>query len=546
MVMLDLWYKNTIVYCVDVETYMDSDGDGIGDFPGLSHRLDYIAGLGVTCIWLLPFYPSPNRDNGYDVTDYYSVDPRLGSLGDFVEFARQARHRGIRVIIDLVANHTSEQHPWFQQARQDANSRYRDYYVWSDEEPDDMHEGVIFPGVQDRIWSYDEQAGAYYLHRFYHHQPDLNIANPAVREEICKIMGFWLELGVSGFRVDAAPFLIEHKGIADAHAPESYAYLEEFRSFLSWRRGDAIMLAEANVPPEEVENYFGDNDRMHMLFNFVLNQHIFLALARGETGPIQHALQATPAPPPTGQWAVFLRNHDELDLGRLTPEQHNEICQAFNLTPDMWLYNRGPRRRLPPLLGGDPHRVRLAYSLALTLPGTPVIFYGEEIGMGDDLSLPERNSVRTPMQWSDEPNGGFSTAPPDQVVCPVISDETYGYQQVNVAALQRDPNSLLNWIERMIRTRKDCPELGWGEYELIETGNPAVLAHACAWRGGTVMALHNLSGEVCTITLDLNGYAATHLIDLLGDEQYTPVGDTHEVQLEGYGYRWFRVGGARH
>lgn len=412
--MLDLWYKNAILYCIDVETYKDANGDGVGDFEGLTQRLDYIAGLGITCIWLLPFYPTPNKDNGYDVMDYYNVDTRLGTLGDFVEFTRQANDRGIRVIVDLVINHTSDQHPWFQAACKDENSKYRNYYVWSKEKPEDADEGIVFPGYQKSTWTYNPEAGAYYFHRFYDHQADLNITNPQVREEIQKIMGFWLALGVSGFRVDAAQFLIEvrdNQAQLDVESP--YHYLKEIRNFLSWRRGDAILLAEANVSLEELPKYFGDGDKMQMLFNFIVNQNLFLALAREKATPLVEALKAMPAIPETGQWGHFIRNHDELSLDKLSDAQQNEIADAF--APDkeqMWIFDRGIRRRFAPMVDSDPRRLRLAYSLVLTLPGTPVINYGEELGMGDDLSLEERNSARTPMQWSSQPNGEFSPAPP--------------------------------------------------------------------------------------------------------------------------------------
>ncbi len=544
--MLDLWYKNAIIYCLDVEVFMDGNGDGIGDFEGLTQCLDYISGLGITCIWLQPFYPTPNQDDGYDVMDFYSVDPRLGTLGDFVEFIRYARERGLRVIIDLVVNHTSIQHPWFQAARTDKHSKYRDFYVWAEEKPADAEEGIIFPGVQKSTWTYDEQAEAYYFHRFYEYQPDLNITNPAVREEIYKIMGFWLELGVSGFRIDAAPFLIELKGIKDTgDIKDPYLYLKEIRNLLSWRRGDAILLAEANVSMEEVSNYFGDGDKMHMLFHFVANQGIILALARSLAFPIVEALKAAPAIPEIGQWAHFIRNHDELSLDKLTAAQRDEIAAQF--APDkekMWVYERGIRRRLPPMLNNDERRIKLTYSLMLTLPGTPVLRYGEEIGMGDDLSLKERNSTRTPMQWSTEKNGGFSTVSPEKLVRPVITTGEYGYEQLNVVAQRRDPMSLLNWMERAIRTRKDCPEFGWGTWQLIETENKSVFAHRCEWNKSVVIAIHNLADVACTVKLDLGASDAGYLIDLLSDRQYQSiVGSSYTVELQGYGYRWLRVGG---
>jgi maltose alpha-D-glucosyltransferase/alpha-amylase len=477
----DLWYKDAVIYELDVRTYQDGDGDGVGDFRGLLQRLPHLAGLGVTCLWLQPLYPSPNKDGGYDITDYYGIDPRLGTLGDFVEFMHQAGERGIRVIIDLVVNHTSDQHPWFQAARKGRRSPYRDYYIWSEEEPKDLQSGVVFPGVQDGVWTYDEVAGAYYYHQFYDHQPDLNIANPQVREEICKVMGFWLELGVSGFRVDAAPFLGGDPTSGDAKSEELYEYLEEFRQFCSWRRGDAIFLAEANVPAEEVLDYFGYGPQIHMLFSFLVNQHLFLALARQDPAPLVGILKRLPKLPATGQWANFLRNHDELDLGRLSAGGREEVYADFAPDEDMRAYGRGIRRRLAAMLRGDRRRVELAYSLLFSLPGTPVIRYGDEIGMGDDLSLVERASVRTPMQWSSEENGGFSTAPRQQLFKPVITGGDYGYERVNVAVQQRDAGSLLNWMERLIRVRKGCPEFGRGRLTALERREPGVLLHRCEW-----------------------------------------------------------------
>ena len=540
--MRDLWYKDALIYCLDVETFMDANGDGIGDFAGLASRLDYLAGLGINTLWLLPFFPSPNRDNGYDVMDYYGVDDRLGTLGDFVEFIRAARERGLRVLIDLVVNHTSDQHPWFQQARRDPDSRYRDFYVWSDEKPADADEGVVFPGVQEAVWTYDRTAKAYYFHRFYKHQPDLNIANGAVREEIERIMGFWLELGVSGFRVDAAPFLIELKGIEVPGTAEPYEYLREFRDFLSWRRGDAILLAEANVAMEKVPEYFGDGTKLHLLFNFMLNQHLFLALARKTKAPLVEGFHLPPAIPDSGQWVNFLRNHDELDLGRLTEAQRQTVFEAFAPEEGMRLYERGIRRRLPPMLGGDERRVRMAYSLMFTLPGTPVLRYGEEIGMGEDLSLPERTAVRTAMQWSGEKNGGFSGADPGDLARPAIEGGEYGYETVNVDRQRRDPDSLLSWMERTIRIRKECPEFGWGAWSIVETDQPDVFAHACQHEGGTVVAVHNLAERDVEGALDLSPFGASKAVDLLGGRRETALdGQTHAFSLDPYGFRWFRL-----
>ena len=552
----DLWYKDAVFYALDVETFQDSDGDGVGDLRGLTRRLDYLAGLGVTCLWLLPFYPSPNRDNGYDVTDYYGVDPRLGTLGDFVDFVRAARDRGLRVVVDLVVNHTSDQHPWFQAARRVPDSPYRDYYVWSREKPADAHEGVVFPGEQDSVWTYDEAAGAYYLHRFYAHQPDLNVANPAVREEIRQVMGFWLELGVSGFRIDAAPFLVELKGLGPeevgryAHGRAPHDFLEAMREFVQWRRGDAVLLAEANVGADEVPGYFGEGDRMHLLFHFMANQRLFLALARGEAAPVGEGLAAPPPIPRTAQWAQFLRLHDELDLGRLTDAERDEVFRALAPDPRAHLYGRGVRRRLPPMLGNDRRRLELAYSLMLSLPGTPVLRYGDEVGMGDDLSLEARAAVRTPMQWSPGRNAGFSSAPAERLVRPVIAAGEYAHGRgVNVQDQDEDPASLLEWTRRMVRLRRACPELGWGAWRVLDAGDPAVFALAAEWRGGAVLAVHNLAGEARGAALDLAPWEGRPVVDLLrrgpggrARDEDAPAGrDPFRVTLGPYGYRWYRL-----
>jgi maltose alpha-D-glucosyltransferase/alpha-amylase len=542
--MRDLWYKDAVIYCLDVETYQDDNADGIGDFPGLTDRLDHIAGLGATCIWLLPFYPTPNRDNGYDILDYYNVDPRLGTLGDFTEFVRQARERGLRVIADLVVNHTSDQHPWFRAARSDPDSPYRDYYVWADDPPEDAPEPLIYDEDEGSgsVWEYDERADAYYFHRFFKHQPDLNIANPLVREEIMRIMGFWLELGVSGFRLDAAPYLIELRGIEDeAEVSAPYEYLREFREFLSWRKGDAILLAEANVEPEQVEDYVGDGRRMHMLFNFVANQKLFLALAQESTDPLEEGLHDPPELPSTGQWAHFLRNHDELTLDKLTDSEREDVFDAFAPTEEEQIFGRGIRRRLPPMLSGGGRQTRMAYSLMLSLPGTPVLRYGQEIGMGDDLSLEGRHSVRTAMQWSDEKNGGFTKAEEGELARPVIREGEYGFHHLNVEQQRNENDSLLNWMVRMIRLRKECGEIGWGDWSVIETGEESVFAHVCRHQDRAIVAVHNLSGEERTVELDLSPLPDGHLNDLMTDTKYEPITeDEHRLRLDGYGYRWLR------
>jgi len=539
--MRDLWYKDAVIYCLDVDRFQDSNGDGVGDFAGLKDRLSYIAGLGFTCVWLLPFYPTPDRDNGYDVKDYYSVDPELGTLGDFVEFIHLARERGLRVIVDLVVNHTSRDHPWFQAARSDPESPYRDYYVWSKTKPEDAHEGVIFPGVQESIWTYDRKAGEYYLHRFYPHQPDLNVGNPKVRDEIERIMGFWLALGVSGFRIDAAPFVVEMKGVDREDVRDPLEFLADFRSFLSWRRGDAIMLAEANLAPSEMLDYFSD-DKLQMGFNFILNQHLFLALARQQSAPLIEGLLTPPPMPPNSQWATFLRNHDELDLGRLSESQRQDTFAQFAPEPSMQLYERGIRRRLAAMLDGHPQRLKMAYSLMLSLPGTPVINYGEEIGMGDDLSLKERDAVRTPMQWSADDNAGFSTARPGELIAPVVSKGKFDYRGLNVSAQRKDPESLLNWLERALRVRKENREFGWGSVDIVETGDAAVFGHRLEHEGGVILAVHNLADKGVRVHLDVSEYEGRRLVDLIDHSEREPVrGERHELDLEPYGFHWFRV-----
>lgn len=538
----DLWYKNAVIYNLELDTFKDSDGDGIGDFKGLTQQLGYLDALGVDVIWLAPFQPSPRQDNGYDVADYYGVNPLYGSAGDFSEFMNQAEKRGIRVIMDLVVNHTSDQHPWFQQARQDKNSRYRNWYVWSRERPEDWNKGMVFPGVQKETWTYDKKAGEYYSHRFYRFQPDLNFDNPEVQTEVQKIIGYWLRMGVAGFRLDAVPFIIEDPYSNRENPEHRFSLLKKLIRYVEWRKGNAVVLGEANVEPGENVDYFGkEGNGMHLMFNFYANQHLFYSLATGEAETFISALQATKSIPDAAQWANFLRNHDELDLGRLTEEQRNKVYEAFGPKKNMQLYDRGIRRRLAPMLG-DRKKLELAYSLLFSLPGTPVIRYGDEIGMGDDLSLKERNAVRTPMQWSDELNAGFSKA--RKTERPVIDEGEFSYHHVNVAAQRRDSNSLLNWTARMIRLRKECPEIGLGEWEIISLASPQVLAVKYDWEGSQILMVHNFSKEPQQVQLKSEVAAGKKLVNLMEEKDYT-VGsnDTYELNLDGYGYQWYRVGG---
>ena len=537
----DLWYKNAVIYCLNVETFLDSNGDGVGDFVGLTDRLPYLAGLGVTCLWLLPFFPSPNLDDGYDVSDYYGVHPRTGTFGDFVEFMNHARQLGLRVIVDLVVNHTSDRHPWYKAARKDPASPYREYYVWSKKRPRNWNQGMVFPGVQKETWTRDPLAKAFYFHRFYDFQPDLNTHNPAVKEELMRIMGFWLQLGVSGFRMDAVPFLIERKG-AGVKPTRDYELLHEMRDFLQWRCRDAIMLAEANVPPGQSMQYFGEQgDRLQMMLNFWVNQRMFYTLATGDTAPLKEALVATYERPYAAQWGVFLRTHDELDLGRLTELQRARVFEAFAPEKRMQLYNRGIRRRLAPMLNNDRRRIELANSLMFTLPGTPVIRYGDEIGMGDDLRLPERYAARTPMQWSSHRHGGFTSG--RRVLRRLVNDPIYGYRHVNVADQRRDPNSLLNWTERIIRTRKECAEISWGDWKILPRLPDPVLGMRYDWNDRSTIVLHNFADRPCAVRLHVDGPQRCRLVNLLSqDTSEADDSGRHLVQLEPYGYRWFRVG----
>jgi maltose alpha-D-glucosyltransferase/alpha-amylase len=544
--MSDRWYEKAVIYCLDIDTYADSDGDGIGDIRGLIGRLDYIARLGATCIWLNPIHPSPDRDDGYDVADFYNVDPRFGTLGDFAELLHQAGNLGIKVIIDLVVNHTSDQHPWFRSARSSPESPYRDWYVWSETAPPDRHQGMVFPGEQNETWSFDRTAKQWYYHRFYKFQPDLNIKNPQVKEEIKKICAFWLQLGVSGFRMDAVPFIIEETVAGEPNPPKDLNYLTELRQHIQWRKGDAVLLAEANVEPDQLKHFFGDiggsSNRIHMLFDFMLNGRLMLALARRNPEGIIDALKDTPALPVGGQWATFLRNHDEVDLSRLTAEQRAEVFEQFGPDENMRLYGRGIRRRLAPMLGNDRKRIELAYALQFSLRGTPVIRYGEEIGMGDDLSLEGRDAIRTPMQWSLLENAGFSTADPGDLARPVVSTGEFSYQNVNVTRQRHDPRSLLSWFERMIRTLREAPEVGSGSCTHVDVPAPAgLLVHRADDVTGTMLFLHNLADQDGTVDLSTLAAEADYPNDVLADREYPEVGGFEKVAIGGYGYRWIRL-----
>ena len=534
----DLWWKNAIVLCLDVETYLDANADGCGDLVGLTERMDYLGGLGVSCVWLMPFYPSANRDDGYDIVDFYGVDPALGTLGDLVEFVRTARDRGIRVIADLVVNHTSDQHPWFRAARASRDSPYREFYVWADEKPPEKPGDVVFPDQEESNWAWDEEAGQFYLHRFYSHQPDLNVANPAVRDELAQVMAFWIEQGLSGFRVDAVPFLIEPTGLPEGAIVDPHRLLRDLRSFLSRRNGEAVLLGEVNLPAADQRAFLGDEDgdELHMIFDFLGNQALYLALARGDAEPLAATLREFPALPAGASLGRFVRNHDELTLDKLSEDERQEVFARFGPDEDLQLYGRGLRRRLPSMLEGDQAAIRMAYSLAFSLPGTPVLFYGEEIGMAENLEIEGRYSVRAPMQWSTERHGGFSTAPEGTRLRRPVASGRFGPEHVNVAAQRRDPDSLLNWFERLIRRRRECPEIGFGELTVLDAGARSVLAHRCDWEGATLVAVHELAGEAAEVRLPVEDGEA--LVDLFGDAEH-PL--PASLRLAPHAAHWLRV-----
>ena len=531
------WYKNAIIYSADVETFKDSNNDGVGDLQGMKNALSYLSSLGVNCIWLLPIFETPNQDNGYDVQDYFNVDPRLGDLGDFSEFLEAAEEKGIRILIDLPVNHTSTQHFWFQEARKDENSRYRNFYIWSKDKPKENKKNMMAEDHEDGSrWEWDEEAQAYYFHTFFKHQPDLNMAEPLVQKEVFRIMHFWLRLGVSGFRIDAAPHMFKDKGDRQFEG-DPHEIFRNFREFVETQKKDAILLAEVDLEPEKYQDFFGDEDQMHMLFNFYVNNYLFLGFAQEKATPVAKALKKIPPLQEKEQMAVFVRNHDELNLDKLSDKEKEVVFEKFAPDQDMRIFGRGIRRRLASMLGNDRRKIELAHSLLLTLPGSPVLWYGQEIGMGEDLSLEGRTSVRTAMQWANQKNGGFSDADPDKLVRNVISEGEFGYQNVNVNDQQRDPDSLLNWMGRAIKFRREFEEFGWGDYEVLKTGNDKVLVHARQSDKGYALALHNFSGEPQTVKLKLKD--ADEIQDIFGNERYEAFDpEVQEVELTAYGYRW--------
>lgn len=546
------WYRDPVFYEVFVRAFADSNGDGIGDLPGLISRLDYLQWLGVDAIWTLPIFPSPLRDHGYDVSDYFNVHPDYGTLEDYRRLVTEAHRRGLRVIVELVPNHTSDQHPWFRASRDPhhpEHARYRDWYVWSETDQKYHDARIIFLDYEPSNWTYDPLRGQYFWHRFFHHQPDLNYDNLEVQRAMLHAVQFWLDLGVDGFRVDATPYLYEREGTNCENLPETHVYLKRLRQFVDAYAPGTMLLSEANQWPADVRPYFGDpspelgtgGDEFHMNFHFPLMPRIFMALARADRRPIEEIMACTPDLPQGCQWGAFLRCHDELTLEMVTPEERAFMWDFYAPEPRMRL-NLGIRRRLAPLLGNDPRRIQVANSVLLTLIGSPFLYYGDEIGMGDNVWLEDRDGLRTPMQWDDGPNAGFSTAPAGCLYAPLIDDPVYGYRRVNVKAQLADPGSLLNWTRTALQVRQQHPAFGRGELHLLSPQSPALLAYLRQSTEETLVIVNNLSPDPQMVSLDLSGYAGEKLVDLFTEEAigFTPP-QTFRLQLPGYGYRWLKL-----
>jgi maltose alpha-D-glucosyltransferase / alpha-amylase len=536
------WYKDAVIYQAHVRAFLDSTSDGVGDFPGLTTKLEYLEGLGIDTLWLLPFYPSPLKDDGYDIADYNNIHPAYGTLADFDRFIAEAHRCKIRVVTELVINHTSDQHPWFEAARQaPAGSAARDFYVWS--ETNQKYQGVpiIFSDSEKSNWTWDETAGAYYWHRFFHHQPDLNYDNPEVLDAVIAVMRFWLDRGVDGMRLDAVPYLIEREGTPCANLDETHAVLKRIRAEMDARHPDRVLLAEANQWPAEVRPYFGDGDECHMAFHFPLMPRMFMAVRQEDRHPIVEILRQTPDIPETCQWGLFLRNHDELTLEMVTDEERDYMYQVYANDPQMRI-NGGIRRRLAPLMENSRRRIELMNSLLFSLPGTPVIYYGDEIGMGDNIYLGDRNGVRTPMQWTGDRNGGFSRADAARLYAPLITDPVYGFSAVNVEAQERAPFSLLNWMKRMIGVRKQHTVFGRGAIEFVSSTNRKVLAYVRRDESDTVLCVANLSRSVQPVELDLSRFRGMVPVEMLGQSEFPRIGDqAYFLSLGAYGFNWFRL-----
>ncbi|HWL40837.1 MAG TPA: maltose alpha-D-glucosyltransferase [Gemmatimonadaceae bacterium] len=537
-----LWYKHAIVYELPVKSFHDANADGIGDFAGLVEKLDYVEGLGVTCLWLLPFFPSPLRDDGYDIADYCGIHPSYGTLDDFKQFLEAARERRLQVVIELVLNHTSEQHSWFQRARLAApGSVEREYYVWADTDQKYSEARIIFPDSERSNWTWDPVAKAYYWHRFFHHQPDLNYDNPAVLAEMLQVLDFWLVLGVDGFRIDAVPYLVEREGTTCENLPETHAIIRTVRHHLDQNWPGRVLLADANQGPTDVSAYFGEGDECHMAFHFPLMPRMFMGLHLEDRHPIVEIMQQTPAIPDACQWALFLGNHDELTLERVTDDERNYMHLAYSADPEARI-NLGIRRRLAPLVGNNRRRIELLNSLLFSLPGTPIIYYGDEIGMGDNRYLGDRNSVQTPMQWTNDRNARFSRADPARLYSPLIMDPVYHYQGLNVEAEERDSSSLLQWMRNLVSLRKQFPAFGLGSLEILEPSNRKILAYLRRYGDDAILCVANLSRSVQPVELDLSAFAGFTPIEILGYTEFPAVGQQpYFLSLGPYGFCWFEL-----
>lgn len=536
-----LWYKDAIFYELHVKAFCDSGDDGVGDFRGLLSKLDYIRDLGVDCLWILPMYPSPFRDDGYDISDYRAVHPDYGTFEDFRQFLDAAHARGLKVITELVMNHTSDQHPWFHEARSSRDNPKRDWYVWSD--TDDRYRGVriIFTDSETSNWAWDPISESYYWHRFFHHQPDLNFDNPEVREEIWKVMEFWLGLGVDGFRVDAVPYLVEREGTSCENLRETHDVLLELRSRLEQQFPGRMLLAEANMWPEDVRPYFGDGDEFHMAFHFPIMPRMFMALRLEDRKPLVEIIERTPAIPESCQWGLFLRNHDELTLEMVTDVERDYMYDSYASDPVARI-NLGIRRRLAPLLDGDRRRIELMNGILMSLPGSPFLYYGDEIGMGDNVHLGDRDGVRTPMQWSGGRNGGFSAADPAKLYRPVISNPVYGFQAVNVEAQRSSPHSLLEWTRRLIQVRRSTQVFGRGDIQFLAPANHRVLAYIRSLGEERILVVNNLSSSAQAVELDLSAMAGVIPIEMFGGSLFPRVGETpYMLSLSPHSFYWFRL-----
>jgi maltose alpha-D-glucosyltransferase/alpha-amylase len=536
-----LWYKDAVIYQLHVRTFCDSNNDGIGDFPGLMQKLDYLQDLGIDALWLMPFFPSPLRDDGYDIADYNSVHPNYGSLDDFKAFLKAAHNRGIRIIIELVANHTSDQHQWFQEARSSRESPKRDWYVWSDTDDRYKDARIIFLDTEMSNWAWDPISKSYYWHRFFSHQPDLNYDNPAVFEAMWSVMKFWLDIGVDGFRLDAVPYLVERDGTNCENLPETHAILREIRKRLDAEYSGKMLLAEANQWPADVSRYFGDGDEFHMAFHFPLMPRIFMAVRLEDRKPIVEILEQTPQIPESCQWCIFLRNHDELTLEMVTDVERDYMYDEYAKDKGMRL-NLGIRRRLAPMMENDRRRIQLLNVLLMSMPGTPIIYYGDEIGMGDNIYLGDRNGVRTPMQWNGGWNAGFSGADPERLYSPLISNPVYGYQAINVEAQKRVPHSLLSWMKRLIEVRKSTKVFSRGSIEFLRPSNHRVLAYVRQWDDQKILVVNNLSSSAQAVELDLAQYKGNVPIEMSGRNLFPRIGDLpYLLTMGSYESYWFRL-----